>query len=239
MTPRTQDAERRSAVATTIAIAAALLALGWSGHSIASSVRGNLVLGAYRPEADPETPSAPSYWELENGFKEVVRDRVDAARELAVVLVGEGAAGAAQVDVPFRGGSLMPTTIVVRTGTTLRLRNEDEVAHELYAVDLDGFSREATSPRGVRSVNLRSAGHWVLRDNLVIHVLGHLHVIDNLVAIGKVESDGRYLFGDVAPGAYTLKVFHGENEIASQAIEVADKKDLAIDPITLTAAAAK
>lgn len=221
------------------AAVAALLALGWSGHSIASSVRGNLLLGAYRPNRDPETPAAPSYWELENGFKEVVQDRVEAVRELAVVLLGDGAVSAGQVEVPFRGGTLLPTTIVVRTGTTLRLRNDDEIAHELHAVGLDGFSREATSPRGVRSVNLRTAGHWLLRDNLVIHVLGHLHVIDNLVAIGKVESDGRYSFTDVAAGTYTLKVFHGANEIASQAIEVADKKDLAIDPITLTAAAAK
>jgi len=221
------------------AAAAAILALGWSGHGIASSVRGSLVLGAFQPGRDPETPAAPCYWELENGFKEVVRDRVEAARELAVVLVGAVEVTPAQVEIPFRGGSLLPSTIAVRTGTTIRLRNDDEIAHELFAVGLDGFSREATSPRGVRSVNVRSAGHWVLRDNLVIHLLGHLHVIDDLVAIGKVESDGRYAFTDVAPGEYTLKIFHGANEVASQAIVVADKKDLAIDPITLTAAAAK
>lgn len=221
------------------AAVAALLALGWAGHGIASSVRGTLLLGAYRPSPDPETPAAPSYWELENGFKEVAQDRVDPTRELAVVLVGEGASAAGTVEVAFRGGGLLPATIAVRTGTTVRLRNDDEIAHELYAVGLEGFSREATSPRGVRSVNLRSAGHWLLRDNLVIHVLGHLHVIDNLIATGKVESDGRYTFSDVAAGNYTLKVFHGANEIASQAIEVADKKDLSIDPITLTAAAAK
>lgn len=222
------------------AVAAGLLALSWSGHGTASPVRGSILLGAYRPSADPATPPAPCYWELENGFKEVVQDRVEASRELAVVLVGSGAnASPAQVEVPFRGGNLMPSTIAVRTGTTLRLRNDDEIAHELFAVGLDGFSREATSPRGVRSVNLRTAGHWLLRDNLVIHVTGHLHVIDDLVAIGKVESDGRYAFADVPAGAYTLKVFHGENEVASQAIEVADRKDLTIDPITLTAAAAK
>lgn len=221
------------------AAAAALLALGWSGHGIASTVRGSLILGAYQPTRDPETPTAPCYWELENGFKEVVRDRVEAPRELAVVLVGESPVTPGQVEVPFRGGSLLPSTIAVRTGTTLRLRNDDEIAHELYAVGLDGFSREATSPRGVRSVNLRAAGHWVLRDHLVIHVLGHLHVIDNLVAIGKVENDGRYSFNDIPPGDYTLKIFHGGNEIGSQAIAVAEKKDLAIDPITLTAAAAK
>lgn len=221
------------------AAVAALFAIGWSAQGIASNVRGSLLLGAYRPSADPETPPAPCYWELENGFKEVVQDRVEAARELAIVLVGPGTPASSQVEIPFRGGSLLPNTIAVRTGTTLRLRNEDEIAHELYAVGLDGFSREATSPRGMRSVLLRTAGHWVLRDNLVMHLLGHLHVIDDLVAIAKVESDGRYVFESVPPGSYTLKVFHRANEIASQAIEVADKKDLAIDPITLTATTAK
>jgi len=221
------------------AAVAAILAFGWAGLSYASNVRGTMLLGAYRPAPDPETAPAPCYWELENGFKEVAQDRVDGSRELSAVLVGAGAAQDAQVEVPFRGGSLAQTTIAVRTGTTLRLRNEDEIAHELHAVGLDGFSREATSPRGVRSVNLRSAGHWVLRDNLVVHVLAHLHVIDDLVAIGKVESDGRFTFSNVEAGSYTLKVFHGANEVASQAIEVTDKKDLTVDPITLTAAAAK
>ena len=55
-------------------------------------VSGKLVLGAYKPPPAARRESKrPSYnWELENGFKEVRPDRVDARRELAVVLLGEG-----------------------------------------------------------------------------------------------------------------------------------------------------
>jgi hypothetical protein len=85
-------------------------------------------------------------------------------------------------------------------------------------------------------VHLGTTGNWPLRDNLVAHVRGHLHVLADVVAIGKVARDGSFAFGEVPPGNYTLKVFHGVKEVLSQAVEVGDKAT-AIDPITLTAPA--
>jgi len=47
--------------------------------SAAAQVSGKLVLGAYKPA--PVASKRPAYnWELENGFKEVRKDKVDPRR---------------------------------------------------------------------------------------------------------------------------------------------------------------
>ena len=112
-----------------------------------------------------------------------------AERELAVVLVGAGAPAATEaVEANVSGGELLPATLVLRTGTTLRIRNSDEIGHELLAKGLDGFSAEASSPGAVRAVNLKQVGHWQIVDRLAAHAQAHLHVLPDVVAIAKVEA---------------------------------------------------
>jgi plastocyanin len=202
----------------------------------AADVRGQLLLGAYKPAPPPKGPRPAFNWELDNGVKEVLRDRVSAQRELAVVLVGAGDSKLPeQIEVSLSGGTLLPSTLAVRAGTTVRIRNDDEIGHELYAEGLDGFSAEATSPNAIRSVHLKTPGTWPLRDKLAPHARAQLHVLPDLIAVAKVDSSGAYAFVDVAPGKYTLKVLHGANTVASKEVVVEDKA-LAIDPLTLTAA---
>jgi plastocyanin len=221
-----------------------ILALGvcvvaWAGRVGAAEVQGQLLLAPYKPVVEAAPPRPAFQWEVENGVKEVLPDRVDAKREIAVVLLGEGApVGDGRVEVPISGGSLLPSTIVVRTGTTLRIRNDDEIAHEVEAVGLAGFSSEAISPRGVRSVSLATAGGWPMRDKLVTHAHGYLHVLPNLVASARVETGGKFVFPDVPAGKYTLKVFHGATELSSSEVTV-ESKALSVNPITLAAPAAK
>jgi hypothetical protein len=208
-----------------------------SGASAAAQVSGKLLLGSLKPLSAPPVQgrAASCNWEIENGFKEVQPDHADARRELAVVLVSESVApkptDASRLEVAFSGGSLMPSTIVARVGTTLLIRNDDEISHELYAVELPGFSAEPTSARGRRSIALKTAGHWPLRDRSLPHVNGHLHVLPDLVAVGTLEASGQFSFGDLQPGVYTLKVFQGERELLTRPVELGAR------PITLDALA--
>jgi hypothetical protein len=212
--------------------------------SAAAQVSGRLLLVSLEPGASAAPEPAGSYnWELENGFKEVRADRVDGRRELAVVLLGDQPAAPepksgqdpARVEVAFSGGGLLPSTIAVRAGTTLMIRNDDEIAHELYAPGLTGLSAEPTTARGRRSVSLKTAGSWPLRDRLVPHLTGHLHVLPDLVAVASIDASGQFSFSDVPPGRYTLKVFRGERVLASTPVELATRS-LTLDPITLGAA---
>ena len=191
------------------------------------------MLGSLAP-LPPIKPPRPAYnWEIENGVKEVLPDRAQ-PREIAVVLVGGAApSGDSRVEVSVSGGALLPSTLVVRTNTTVRIRNDDEIGHEVFAPGLDGFSPEATSPGATRSVRLTKAGSWPLQDRLAVHARAHLHVLADLAAVAKLEPNGAYVFADVPPGKYTLKVLRGPEELLSKGIEVT-VRPLTLDPITFT-----
>ena len=227
-----------SVLAAAVALTLTLTILVQSAPALAAEVTGKLLLAPYRLPAK-EGPDGAFQWELENGVKECAPERVDAKRELAVVLVGDGeSAFPERMEIAFSGGGLLPSTIVARPGATLLFVNQDEIAHELFANGKDGFAAEATSPRGRRSVIMKSAGVLELHDQLLPHLHGYIHVIPNAIAVASPDGSGQFVFPEIKPGKYTLKVLHGKNEIASQEIEVGPKA-LAIDPIALTAPAAK
>lgn len=225
-------------ILSTLAIAVALTVAVPGPLARAGEVTGKLLLSAYRLPPKEKAEDA-FHWELENGVKEVAADRVDVKRELAVVLVGDGEPALPErLEIAFSGGSLLPSTIVARPGATLLFVNQDEIAHELYGVGKSDLAAEATSPRGRRSVTVKEPGVIELRDQLVPHVRGFLHVVANAIAVATPEASGQFAFPEIKPGKYTLKVLHGKDEIASKEVEVGSKA-LAIDPIALTAPAAK
>jgi hypothetical protein len=221
-----------------VAIIGAVLASWLGSTALAVTVKGKLLTSAYRSPPAPAPPRPRYNWEVENGARPVMKERLDVRRELAVVLLGEGEPPSDTVEVVFSGGGLLPSTIVVRKGTRLRIRNRDEVAHELYAVGCKNLTPEAISPRAIRPVHLSEAGSWPLRDRLVTHVRGHLYVLSDLAAVATVSGNREFGFSKVAPGKYTLKVFHGSSELVSKPIEVTDTAKISLDPITLTAKAA-
>lgn len=206
-----------------------------TGIASATDLTGRVLLGAYKP-TPMKGPRAAFHWELDNGFKETLRDHIPAKREVAVVLTGQGTTLTAQREVAFYGGALLPSTIVLGTGTTLSMRNRDEVAHEVEAVGLEAFGPEATAPGSTRAIHLTEAGSWPLRDRLAPHARGHLIVRPDLIAVGTISSDGRFTFEDVPRGHFTVRVYHRGDEIASQAIDITDA-DITLDPLTASAPA--
>lgn len=241
--PGAAGVARRSA--TPLALAAAALACVVLAPAVvlAVDVRGTLTVPSdYAASAAPaETDAQRSrarYWEEWNGVLDPRPARLDPSRELAVVLTGQGAPSEGE-QPPYRlhNGSLAPATIVARAGTAIQIRNDDGVAYELFAEGNEEIGPISTAPGNVRPITVPPEGSWPLRDRIHPHVRGHLHAVADLVARAFVEPSGAYTFRGVAPGTYTLRVFHGAGEVASQQVVVPEGGQLTVPAISLHAVA--
>ena len=228
----------RSRVVFSVAVLS--LALATAATAMAVDVRGRLRVPSDFGQAAPEDPDDAQrnrYWDQWNGFLEPRPRSFDAARDLAVVLTGDGDFAEEQPGFRLANGGLWPTTLVTRTGTRLEIRNTDTVSHQLFAEGIEGFTDTPTAPGRMRPIDVPSAGHWTIADTLYEHVSGHLHVIDDLIARATVTSDGRYHFQNVAPGTYTLKVYYGADVVHTQPGVVVEERELTLDPVPLVGGA--
>src|SRR4051794_22239167 len=177
-----------------------------SAHALAVDVRGSVRSGDSK--AKPvETVRGP-YWREWNGFIEPKKSPADLAREVAVVLIGDEAMKDA-ITVSMQDGALSPSTIVVQKGSSLRLRNDDDFTHQLYAEGLKQFDAVETSAGQARQLQVDQEGSFPVLDRLAPHVRGNLHVLPKITKLANPQADGTFRFESVTPGSYTLKVFRG------------------------------
>jgi hypothetical protein len=215
---------------------AAIAALTITGSAAAVEVRGLLQVAGPLTHPSWESPRPPlkPYWEEWNGFLDPGDGKPSKAQVLAAVLRGQGAADDDGCSYALRGGAFAPATMVARKGTTLRIENTDGCSHELYSDDIDELQPLQTAPGNARTVPLAATGHFVIRDRLYPHVVGHLHVVDDLVACAEVNDKG-FRFPEVPDGTYTVEVYHGKTKVASQSVEASGRYHTT-DPLTVTVA---
>jgi hypothetical protein len=219
--------------------AAALLGLSCLGWARAAAVD---VKGSVRSDETPKQSSVQAvrapYWQEWNGLIEPKKASVDYAREVSLVLIGPESMRDATI-VELSNGTLTPSTIVAQHGTALRIRNQDDFTHKLYAEKLEKFDAVETSPGMTRELQLLQTGDFELKDRLLPHVHGYLHVLPKVSALANPQADGSYVFKDVHPGSYTLKVFRGAREVSSEPLEVKEGRDIVVDAIAVDARAKK
>ena len=225
---------RRSAAAAGALLAASCLCWARAG---AVDVKGSV-----RSDESPKQVTIqavrPPYWQEWNGFIEPKKASVDLAREVAVVLIGPEAMRDSVV-VELSNGTLTPSTIVAQHGLPLRIRNQDDFTHKLSADKLEKFDAIETSPGQGREVQLLQTGVFELTDRLAPHVHGYLHVLPKISAVANPQSDGSFVFKDVHPGDYTIKVFRKTRELSSEPLEVKEGRDIVVGPFAVDARAAK
>lgn len=229
--------------ARTVSVLFTALALLTANAALAGDVRGALTvpsdLASMEPRPSDEALLRLRYWDEWNGFLEARPRRLDVAREIAVVLTGGTASSGEQPPYRIHNGALMPSTLVARAGTGIQIRNDDGTAYELFAEGLADFAAIQTAPGNARPVTVGAEGHWVIRDRLHPHVVGHLHSIPDLVARAFVEPSGAFVFRGVEAGTYTLRAFHGDHEvIAPTPVTVPEGHELVVPAIAVTAAPA-
>ena len=211
------------------------VASGARAVDIAGTLRVPSDFATTRPESEEEL-RRDHYWDEWNGFLAPRPRRFDPARDLAVVLRGEGPMAEEQPGFAIANGGLSPSTLVARTGSTLQVRNTDPCTHQIFAEGHSELNPTETSPGLTRQAVVNTAGSWPIRDEIYEHVRGHLHVIDDLVARAEVQSDGSYRFGNVPAGTYTLSVYHGDAAVHTQeGVIVEEGHELTIEPFTIGA----
>jgi hypothetical protein len=225
----------RSVHAACIAALATSLLLATDASAV--DVRGS-VRAAEAPKTKPVEGVRAPYWQEWNGFIDPKKAGVDYAREVTAVLVGAPELRDA-TSIALRDGTLSPSTIVVQNGTTLRIRNEDDFIHELYAEGLKEFDAVETTSGATRTIQLLQTGVFTLRDRLSPHVHGTLHVVAKITLVAQPNGEGSFVFKDVPPGKYTLKLYRGASEVTASEVEVAGSKDIVLEPVLLEASASK
>jgi hypothetical protein len=226
---------RGRASAPLLAGSAALVALLAAGATaFAVPVRGTLEIPRDAQPARSEADRPDHYWRVWNGVLEPRPEQMAPNRELAIVLTGGAGGDPVGCEYALHGGALEPSTLVIKQGTTLRIENHDGCSHFLYADGVDVFERLETPPGNARAVPIADGGPWVIRDAVHPHVQGTLHALPDLVACGDIDARGAYVFPSVPAGTYTLKVYRGADELASQELTVAEGRELVVPPVPLT-----
>lgn len=237
-------ASSRTRVGDSGRVKVGLLALGMLGLSVAGLTRAGAVdvKGSVRSEQAPKPKAIEAvrspYWQEWNGFIEPKKPSVDYAREVSVVLVGNEAMRDAMT-VAISNGALLPSTIVAQHGVPLRIRNQDDFAHKLTADGLKGFDAIETSSGQSRELQMLQTGDFVITDKLAPYLKGYLHVLPKVSAVAAPQPDGSFVFKDVHPGSYTLKVFRGAYEMSSAPLEVKDAREVVVPPIAVDVKATK
>ncbi len=207
---------------------AVLVAFGAaSAESVEGSVRGGSV------EASPESDQKAYYWKVWNGALPE-RPPSEDRNDLLAVLTGKFTEPAIGCKFAFRGGGLSPSTIVARSGSTIRVENRDAFTHELSVKGLAGFTPLEAGPGKARVIPVPAGGPWELGDRIYGHVEGYLHSMRELVACATVGANGKFSFQDVPPGPYSLRILRGSEQVASRRITVPAGRSLQIDPVTIS-----
>ncbi len=207
---------------------AVMVALGAaSAESIEGSVRGS------SPDATPESDQKDYYWKVWNGALPE-QPTTDDRNDLLAVLTGKFTGPAIGCKFAFRGGGLSPSTIVARSGTTIRVENRDAFTHELSVDGLAGFTPLEAGPGKARVIPVPAGGPWALGDRIYGHVEGYLHSMRELVACAAVDANGKFNFQDVPPGPYSLRILRGSEQVASRRITVPAGRAVQIDPVTIS-----
>ncbi|MFW2387205.1 MAG: carboxypeptidase-like regulatory domain-containing protein [Polyangiales bacterium] len=205
-----------------------LVALGAvSAQSVEGSVRGESTVSG--SDADQKD----YYWKVWNGALPEQRDKTDYS-DVVAVLTGKFTGPPLGCKFAFRGGGLSPSTLVARTGTSIRVENRDGFTHELSVEGLAGFTPLEAGPGKARVVNVPAGGPWPVGDRIYGHVDGYLHSMRELVACATVAGSGKFRFEAVPPGPYTLRILRGSEQVSARRITVPAGKTVQVDPLTMS-----
>ena len=130
------------------------------------------------------------------------------------VVIAEPAAGAPRPPpgqkavMDQRELMFVPDVLVVQTGTAVDFPNSDQVRHQVYSFSgAKTFQLALYAGRAHAPVLFDRTGLVTLGCNIHDHMLGYVYVTDS-PWYGRTGADGTLRLRELAPGEYTLRVWH-------------------------------
>jgi plastocyanin len=151
----------------------------------------------------------------------------EAAAELSVTVssaTGAAVEGAVIIAEPLKGGArlragqkavmdqrnlmFVPEVLIVQTGTAVDFPNSDQVRHQVYSFSgAKKFELALYAGRPQAPVIFDRAGLVTLGCNIHDNMLGYIWVTDS-PWYGQSDAGGRLQLHDLAPGEYTVRIWH-------------------------------
>ncbi len=130
-----------------------------------------------------------------------------------------------------KGMKFIPHVLTVTKGDTVDFLNHDNVAHNVYSPDNEGYNLGTFKQNETRSHTFDKTGTYSQLCSIHPEMLGYIFVGQNPYA-SAVDAKGHYAIKDVPPGTYQLEVWNAKLKAPAQSVTVASgqtvTKDLAL-----------
>ncbi|MFN8094670.1 MAG: carboxypeptidase regulatory-like domain-containing protein [Vicinamibacteria bacterium] len=131
------------------------------------------------------------------------------------------------VKIDQKGFRFLPHVVVVPTGSSIRFLNNDPEPHNVYSPE--GRYNLGTWPTGdTRDTVFKKPGVYSQLCNIHPDMLAFVVVVDTPY-YAVTDDAGNYVIRDVAPGKYTLVVWHEKKDGLEREVTVEAGKPLKLD----------
>lgn len=108
-----------------------------------------------------------------------------------------------------QGMKFIPHILIVTQGDTVKFLNHDNVAHNVYSPDNEGYNLGSFKQNEDRSYSFQKAGVYSQLCSVHPEMLGYIFVGQNPYA-AAVDKKGGFLIKNVPPGSYQLAVWNSK-----------------------------
>ncbi len=122
-----------------------------------------------------------------------------------------------------QGMKFIPHVLVVAQGDTVKFLNHDNVAHNVYSPDNEGFNLGTFKQNEERTYTFSSPGQYSVLCSIHPEMLGYIFVGQNRYG-AAVDAKGRFTIKNVPPGTYTLAVWNPQLKAPEKQVTVAAGK---------------
>jgi plastocyanin len=112
-------------------------------------------------------------------------------------------------EVDQRGMKFLPHILIVTQGDTVKFLNHDNVAHNVYSPDGEGYNLGSFKQNEERSYTFQKAGVYSQLCSVHPEMLGYVFVGQNPYA-AVVDKKGGFVIKNVPPGSYQLAVWNSK-----------------------------